>query len=108
MIRRPPRSTLFPYTTLFRSPDGALREDVVLVESDELAQRFRVEPLGQDRGRRTVALEDPVGHEPVGRPLRRHLFGRLPEGQGLALANAVRQQDAVRPAEGIERLREGE
>src|SRR3989441_8998010 len=23
MIRRPPRSTLFPYTTLFRSPDGS-------------------------------------------------------------------------------------
>src|SRR5690348_18195975 len=23
MIRRPPRSTLFPYTTLFRSPRGA-------------------------------------------------------------------------------------
>src|SRR3712207_7626687 len=25
MIRRPPRSTLFPYTTLFRSEDGHLR-----------------------------------------------------------------------------------
>src|SRR5215213_6570605 len=25
MIRRPPRSTLFPYTTLFRSPDGPRR-----------------------------------------------------------------------------------
>src|SRR3712207_7600139 len=25
MIRRPPRSTLFPYTTLFRSPSGAAR-----------------------------------------------------------------------------------
>src|SRR3712207_7544105 len=25
MIRRPPRSTLFPYTTLFRSADGARR-----------------------------------------------------------------------------------
>src|SRR5688572_32695090 len=25
MIRRPPRSTLFPYTTLFRSPDGQRR-----------------------------------------------------------------------------------
>src|SRR3989442_6145950 len=25
MIRRPPRSTLFPYTTLFRSADGVLR-----------------------------------------------------------------------------------
>src|SRR4051812_49512281 len=24
MIRRPPRSTLFPYTTLFRSPDAAI------------------------------------------------------------------------------------
>src|SRR5258707_8107604 len=24
MIRRPPRSTLFPYTTLFRSSDGSL------------------------------------------------------------------------------------
>src|SRR5690554_7145295 len=26
MIRRPPRSTLFPYTTLFRSPLGSLSE----------------------------------------------------------------------------------
>src|SRR3712207_7644412 len=25
MIRRPPRSTLFPYTTLFRSPEPACR-----------------------------------------------------------------------------------
>src|SRR2546422_11092229 len=25
MIRRPPRSTLFPYTTLFRSPSAAAR-----------------------------------------------------------------------------------
>src|SRR6266498_2395177 len=27
MIRRPPRSTLFPYTTLFRSPGGELAPD---------------------------------------------------------------------------------
>src|SRR5215208_7543680 len=26
MIRRPPRSTLFPYTTLFRSPRGCARQ----------------------------------------------------------------------------------
>src|SRR2546429_5753026 len=26
MIRRPPRSTLFPYTTLFRSSEGAARQ----------------------------------------------------------------------------------
>src|SRR3712207_8599347 len=30
MIRRPPRSTLFPYTTLFRSPDVRRRRDAVL------------------------------------------------------------------------------
>src|SRR2546422_11318320 len=29
MIRRPPRSTLFPYTTLFRSPEGAHGSDGV-------------------------------------------------------------------------------
>src|SRR5258707_10750579 len=27
MIRRPPRSTLFPYTTLFRSPAASRRQD---------------------------------------------------------------------------------
>src|SRR5438445_10631358 len=32
MIRRPPRSTLFPYTTLFRSIDDA--EHLVLVKGD--------------------------------------------------------------------------
>src|SRR2546426_4795141 len=33
MIRRPPRSTLFPYTTLFRSPDvrGAARQGAGLL-----------------------------------------------------------------------------
>src|SRR2546425_2771660 len=29
MIRRPPRSTLFPYTTLFRSPTGPYPKDVL-------------------------------------------------------------------------------
>src|SRR2546429_9556660 len=41
MIRRPPRSTLFPYTTLFRSMDVSrpeLRADELLLEK---ARRFR-------------------------------------------------------------------
>src|SRR2546429_6785916 len=29
MIRRPPRSTLFPYTTLFRSLEGLLRDQLL-------------------------------------------------------------------------------
>src|SRR3712207_7302034 len=33
MIRRPPRSTLFPYTTLFRSHLGAAVDDDQLVET---------------------------------------------------------------------------
>src|SRR2546422_2330012 len=31
MIRRPPRSTLFPYTTLFRSEQAALLLDVLVL-----------------------------------------------------------------------------
>src|SRR5687768_18363672 len=32
MIRRPPRSTLFPYTTLFRSVDAKIRHFVSITE----------------------------------------------------------------------------
>src|SRR5690348_17772442 len=35
MIRRPPRSTLFPYTTLFRSTAGAPAAPVVLADRDD-------------------------------------------------------------------------
>src|SRR5205809_2700005 len=38
MIRRPPRSTLFPYTTLFRSP--ALEHEVVGAEERDLDLRL--------------------------------------------------------------------
>src|SRR5260370_29895974 len=34
MIRRPPRSTLFPYTTLFRSHIGATAKDISNVVTD--------------------------------------------------------------------------
>src|SRR5260221_1905307 len=47
MIRRPPRSTLFPYTTLFRSND----EHVAVVERKRLA--IIVENLGQAFSRNT-------------------------------------------------------
>src|SRR3712207_7522613 len=33
MIRRPPRSALFPYTTLFRSRGGAMTRDLAGVEA---------------------------------------------------------------------------
>src|SRR2546422_7044758 len=40
MIRRPPRSTLFPYTTLFRSLFGSMGLGMVRVSDEEMA--FRV------------------------------------------------------------------
>src|SRR3989441_9359970 len=39
MIRRPPRSTLFPYTTLFRSPAG--KPVLVVCEANASAQAIR-------------------------------------------------------------------
>src|SRR2546421_3094704 len=69
MIRRPPRSTLFPYTTLFRSPLGAFPLGGRRQRRDP--GDARVEVLGDplDRAalaRRVAALED--DHHPG--PLR--------------------------------------
>src|SRR2546425_4476084 len=62
MIRRPPRSTLFPYTTLFRSRSAKRTTDL---EHHDLARLPREVPfvrslLGarQDRGRPAVELHD--------------------------------------------------
>src|SRR3712207_9232916 len=52
MIRRPPRSTLFPYTTLFRSVPvvGRVRlrqGDLLLLCSDGLSGKLRAEDIRQ-------------------------------------------------------------
>src|SRR3712207_8509374 len=60
MIRRPPRSTLFPYTTLFRS------------QSDDLDQFARLQRLP---GRPAVEHQ-----EMVERVLARHVAGEAGEG----------------------------
>src|SRR5260221_9803385 len=49
MIRRPPRSTLFPYTTLFRSPEE-VDDAGLLDEDDRHAGKGAV--VGEDRQRR--------------------------------------------------------
>src|SRR2546426_6603771 len=45
MIRRPPRSTLFPYTTLFRSRHPKRRLDLVEHEHRAYARRLRTHRL---------------------------------------------------------------
>src|SRR3712207_9597159 len=56
MIRRPPRSTLFPYTTLFRSNEGEVTEafkDLVGLSRQEVAvglmRRFGLEGAARTR-----------------------------------------------------------
>src|SRR5688572_31826701 len=50
MIRRPPRSTLFPYTTLFRSADEEQRDRLVGADDVPRGVGHRLEhPLGRLR-----------------------------------------------------------
>src|SRR5256885_16677023 len=55
MIRRPPRSTLFPYTTLFRSPPLGVGQPPVLQDLEQDVEDVRVSLLDlveeQDRVR---------------------------------------------------------
>src|SRR5256885_10901875 len=54
MIRRPPRSTLFPYTTLFRSLGSHLLED----GPERLARAAPFRPQVDDDGALLRALDD--------------------------------------------------
>src|SRR3712207_7465679 len=60
MIRRPPRSTLFPYTTLFRSLAGAA--DTILVLTRE---RGRADATLYVRGRDVPEADHALGFDPV-------------------------------------------
>src|SRR3989440_10734310 len=77
MIRRPPRSTLFPYTTLFRSP---LRPEA------RLAHRIASVIIGE---RRFEARLPP-----------RHVVA----GEEAAVRLAARVHHALRPTEAVDRF----
>src|SRR3712207_7307537 len=67
MIRRPPRSTLFPYTTLFRSAPGDERACLVVPD----AREHEVRPLGVQLLQ--LLLERAEAEEPVLLVLAREL-----------------------------------
>src|SRR3712207_9051357 len=63
MIRRPPRSTLFPYTTLFRSVDNNVwlvgdDDEVLVIDAPHRAEPI-VEAIG---GRQVTAIVLTHGH----------------------------------------------
>src|SRR3712207_7523086 len=66
MIRRPPRSTLFPYTTLFRSLvrhtlGGVVEIELVQPAGDRPARTEHVRP------RRAAIEDEPAAHLPTSR-----------------------------------------
>src|SRR2546422_5404802 len=74
MIRRPPRSTLFPYTTLFRSVDlaGHVRRDGEAdaraagddrrVDADHFTLHVHQRPAGVARDRKSTRLNSSHGY----------------------------------------------
>src|SRR2546430_15584627 len=75
MIRRPPRSTLFPYTTLFRSRDGE-----VTVAVPPVAHRERVQVEPQRLGQLPIRTQRALVPRTAQQLLLQHVIGRLGVG----------------------------
>src|SRR5260370_24997805 len=90
MIRRPPRSTLFPYTTLFRS--SALLEYATIL-GDRIAV-LAPQPLGRKlNGSERIfdLMGDAAGDIGPGRgALRRHQFGDVVKRDDVAVIRVRR------------------
>src|SRR5688572_32206919 len=93
MIRRPPRSTLFPYTTLFRSDYLSWLEDVDLVTSRQKRYSF-TDPLLR-LWVRLHCRPVPPSAEEIAREVQRYAAARLPPAEPVAaLAYAGAGADA--------------
>src|SRR5256885_6289445 len=76
MIRRPPRSTLFPYTTLFRSDHGVVAEGVSAYPQTVTAQMVEnflgggaaINVLARQAGARVVVADFGVAQKLPPRP----------------------------------------
>src|SRR5256885_6090379 len=117
MIRRPPRSTLFPYTTLFRSVDGLDRGRAALVvEHRQLTEEVaRTEGGQRDRppvgmladGARVAAAHDVARAAGVTLPeddlprLEAARHGELGDARQLARAERLEDRDAREEGDGL-------
>src|SRR3712207_7664731 len=78
MIRRPPRSTLFPYTTLFRSAEEPRHGDD--------------DRVGSGRAPRAVGVAEPQIRDPVAAPrMRRSGFRQRRPDADVGLGNVDRK-----------------
>src|SRR6267378_1502860 len=97
MIRRPPRSTLFPYTTLFRSRDDA-RDSIAAIHhrfhrawQRAVALHDRVSIPRQHRAVLTAPATGPAG--------RTSLFDETPETLDVRAGNSLATEDALEAVE---------
>src|SRR3712207_7244122 len=101
MIRRPPRSTLFPYTTLFRSPAPGERRAEDVVQRDAGAE---VRPLPGALGQRQQEGQRPRSEEHTSElQSRQYLVCRLlleknkPTGNSLTIMASATSSSHRRP-----------
>src|SRR3989475_11083056 len=102
MIRRPPRSTLFPYTTLFRSERvGGARRLVGEAEAELVEERHAKTPAQQwQRGREVVAGRWEAVHEEQVRSLT---FLRNEQPVALGKGDETPESGATQHAGGVTR-----
>src|SRR2546422_7875898 len=62
MIRRPPRSTLFPYTTLFRSPDDLPHHHLACAPFHEALTFLGTREIPQYADRKSTRLNSSHGY----------------------------------------------
>src|SRR3989441_5442677 len=95
MIRRPPRSTLFPYTTLFRSAPRTVSCGL------DGGKAFDRHAVLDDGGTGGAGADEDHGHERLELPLEeaRHAFGRGRETLQRRELRGVATDSRLRPAE---------
>ena len=91
-----------PLVERVKVPDGALGENRVLIERDQLAERFRREFFGKDHVRRAIAPEDAMGRQPCRRTLGFDLLAGLAKRERFSLGKDVGQKYVVMPAYRVE------
>src|SRR5688572_12757283 len=94
MIRRPPRSTLFPYTTLFRS-----EARIVEAVAEQPLEHRRIAAEARDQlSRRGASFQDGEFHDRSGQSCAR------PEA-AMFMDPGFRRDDSVQPAPAARALR---
>ncbi len=77
MIRRPPRSTLFPYTTLFRSPEG-----LHINELKQSGSSITIDGLAESNGRVSAYMRNIDSSEWMTKPRLQVIESIRKDGRG--------------------------